>query len=423
MPTTTLTVLPGDDKNKFGFNTEPTQTVNTTRVNQNMDPYGVSTPTTTTGVPDVSAPPAPTMGETLTGIKNEALRIQDILNQRQADEAGSNFATSDFQEGPAFDPYDEEKARRNAIRNQTRLYQSEIDATNQVYDQLLNEARIEGQGRIGSQRAIAARGGLLGSDFAGAQKNRVQNFNTDIQRGIQAERVAAIGAIEGKIRDSVALELQGKREARQLGAEEYTNWLAGKNERKAEYRNQIALDAITQGYDLTALSEEELAELARPAGLKANDLISSYLQLKAQQEAAGAEADLETRKTEAEIRKIEADIASGKLIKMGEGDMLYDPATRETFKNPKTSIPGGGSTPGVDKIYTEKNLPGDVRSDLVDDIMNSSMAKDGTLTVQQLMFSYPEVNLETIQSFYDQFYTPPPEPKGGADGNIWTFWD
>lgn len=317
--------------------------------------------------------PQPSIGEQLSGIKSEALRIQDILNQRQADEAqGSGFVTGEFEEGPAFEPYDEEAARRAAIRNQRRLFQSEIDATNQVYDQLLNEARIEGQGRIGSQRAVAARGGLLGSDFAGAQKDKVQSFNTDIQRGIQAERQAAIGAIEGTVRAAVADELAAKREARALGAEEYSNYLAGKSERKENYKNALIQDLLTQGVDIEDLSEEELAQYLRPAGLKANDVKSAYLRAKAGQEAASAEAGLENRKTEAEIAKIEADIAQGQLKTIGEGTMLYNTATGEMIKNPKTYKPTAPSGLRIGAGVLNQEAVADVHATL-----NESRGEDG----------------------------------------------
>jgi hypothetical protein len=324
-------------------------------------------------VAGLPTPQQPSIGQQLEGIQTEALRIQDILNQRQAGEAGgSGFVTSEFEEGPAFEPFDEEAARRAAIRNQRRLFQSEIDATNQVYDQLLNEARTEGRGRIGSQRAIAARGGLLGSDFAGAQKDKVQSFNTDVQRGIKAERQAAIGAIEGTIRTSVQEELAAKREARQLGAEEYSDFLAGKAARKENYKNALIQDMLTQGIDIESLSEEELAQYLRPAGLKADDVKATYLRAKAGQEATGAAADLETRKTEAEIAKIEADIANGKVITLGEGTMLYNMETGETFKNPKTYKPGSASGLSIGAGVLSQEAVADVHQNL-----NETRGQDG----------------------------------------------
>ena len=43
-------------------------------------------------------------------------------------------------------------------------------------------------------------------------------------------------------------------------------------------------------------------------------------------------------KTEADIRKIDAEIKKGTLIEMSEGGMLYDTVTGKTFKNPKTLL-------------------------------------------------------------------------------------
>lgn len=55
---------------------------------------------------------------------------------------------------------------------------------------------------------------------------------------------------------------------------------------------------------------------------------------------------LEKALKQAQFDKINADIAIGKVIKLNEGDMLYDTTTGTTFKNPKTSIAGGGGGGG-----------------------------------------------------------------------------
>jgi len=237
---------------------------------------------------------------------------------------------------------------RKSQRNQLALHQAEIDATNQVFDQLLNEARLQGQGRLGSQRASAARGGLLGSDFAGSQKNKVEGFNNDINRGIGAERSAAIGAIMGNVRSSVQTEIRDKREARQAGATEYLNFLTRSDERRDNNAALFANDFLSQGQNPADFTDEELTEMLQGSGVSKADLIRNYSSAQASSESAGAETALKTRKTEAEISKIEADIAKGKVISLGEGSMLYNTETGEQFKNPKTYAPktggGGGST-------------------------------------------------------------------------------
>jgi hypothetical protein len=333
-------------------------------------PAPAPTPTASPVEPGVA--PQPTIGETLGGIKTEALRIQDILNQRQASESGAGFATSGFEAGPEYSPFDEEKARREATRNQMKLYQAEIDATNQVYDQMLNEARIQGQGRIGSQRAGAARGGLLGSDFAASQKDKVQGFNTDINRGIQAERSAAIGNIMGTVRRSVQEEIAAKREARQAGAEEYSNYLANKGARRDQYRQSIVQDMLVQGYDPSQFSEEELVEMLDGSGLKPNDIIAEYAQQKNANEAASSAADLEGRKTESEITKNLAQAEAEGFVTLGEGTMLYNPATGEQIKNPKTYKPGSASGLSVGGQTLTQDMVADVHSEL-----NETRGSDG----------------------------------------------
>lgn len=227
---------------------------------------------------------------------------------------------------------DEDKIRRQ----QTKLFQREIDATNQVYKQLLNEARVEGQGRLGSQTAQSARGGLLGSDFGSAQEQKVRDVNTGITTALQNERIAKIGAIQGKIREAVASELTRKREELQTSSK-------ARKELKTNNLKLAASAFLTQGIDPMTLSQEELMAIGQEAGLTPNEIINQYVLDKAEQDTATAKAELGTRKTEAEISKIEADIAKGKVIELAEGGMLYNTETGETFKNPKTYAPTAGS--------------------------------------------------------------------------------
>jgi hypothetical protein len=75
----------------------------------------------------------------------------DAEAQRQADAAKAAYDQT-------IDP--------NAIyAEKTKQYQGQLDALNGVYNDQINQARIRGQGRLGSQTAMQARGGLLGSDF------------------------------------------------------------------------------------------------------------------------------------------------------------------------------------------------------------------------------------------------------------------
>ena len=297
--------------------------------------------------PAPTAAPQPTVQSELDRIKQEALGIQDILNQRAAGEAtigeSLGLVTPTFETGPTFEDLYPDIDENAVRRNQMRLFQQEINATNQLYDEMLAQERLRGQGRLGTQRAISARSGLLGSDFGEANRANVESLNVGQERAIQAERQARIGAIMGTMRKAVADELTEKRQARQQGADNYIKWLASSQERKANNANIAAASFLQAGIDPTTADPAELTAIAQEAGLSTDDIIFQYRQLKANQDAAAAKSELETRKTEAEIAKIEADIAEGKIKTLGEGTMLYNTETGETFKNPKTYAPTAAS--------------------------------------------------------------------------------
>lgn len=294
----------------------------------------------------------PNSGVSLVGNQNATSPVPEPT----VGETLSPFSASSFDSQPSYEdiygkPIDENKI----YQNQLNLFQGQIDATNQVYDQLLGEARLQQTGRLGSQRAISARGGILGSDFSSSQKENVVQYGNDIERGIGAERAAAIGAILGNVRSSAQTELANKRAARQQGAENYLAYLASSSERKKNNITQIAQDLITQGYDPSQLDKKELDAIASEAGVSVQDIISGYAQVKSATDAAATEADQKSRKTEAEIAKIEADIASGKIKTLGEGSILYNTETGEYFKNPKTSAPGTG---GVGTLLAPEEVSG-----------------------------------------------------------------
>lgn len=233
--------------------------------------------------------PEPTIGQSLgmsdqlNSIKTEALRIQEILNGRQAAEAATpRFAAPEADvygdssiesllRSSALGGVDEEAIRRN----QMKLFQKEIDAVNDVYDGYVRDARFEGEGRLGSQRAIGARGGLLGSDFAGAQKDKVQGYNADIISGIQNERTAKVQGILGFARQAAADEIAAKTKAQQEGADSYLAYLGNAQANKANNIQKVASALITQGIDPTQITDE-LTEVASGLGTTVDEIISQY---------------------------------------------------------------------------------------------------------------------------------------------------
>ena len=283
------------------------------------------------GAPLATAPTDPRIGQ-LAAAKTQLQTIQESLNAGL--DSPAELAVGGFQ--GEQDPFDTERQQTLARRAQLALHQTEIDATNQIYDEQLNQARLQGEGRLGSTRAIGARGGILGSDFASSQKQEQITANNAQQRAIQAERQAKLGSIMGEVRSAVFEDMEDRRQAYAMGADQVLNYISGEGTRKEKNVNKFAQAALAQGIDISEMDEEELKEIAGKAGVTVADLTAGYYAAQKAAAAENAESDLKARKTEAEISKIEAGIEQGKLKTIGEGTMLYNTETGEMFKNPKT---------------------------------------------------------------------------------------
>ena len=242
-----------------------------------------------------------------------------------------------------------------AIRTQTLAnFQAEIDSQNQIYADKLRTAQVAGEGRLGSSGAIQARRGLLGSDFGAAQTDTVNAANNDVYAGINAEKGAALAMIQAKIRSAVADEISAKTKAKSEGLDSYVKYLGEGQTRKQENAVKAAQLLLEQKHTMNDLHAEDLKSLLDGYGVTKDQVANEYNKLKNAKDTAEAtakdaasKAQLAGDLTRAQITKIDADIASGKLIKIGEGDMLYDPSTGKTFKNPKTFAPTGSTPTGT----------------------------------------------------------------------------
>lgn len=224
---------------------------------------------------------------------------------------------------------------------QLSLFQKEIDATNAIYADQLASAAIEGRGRLGSTRAKSAREGVLGSDFGEANKEATVGFNRSIESGIQNEKQNAIAGILGKANESANAEIQARRAAQKEGLDQYLQFLGTKNERKDQYKNDLAKTFIEQGITPEEVDPKELNKIAKNYGLKTNDIISTYKSQKKAADDAKAEADAKARKE------------NSFNLSEGQDRYEYDPITGEynlVASKAKTYAPkdGGGGMSGAD---------------------------------------------------------------------------
>lgn len=224
---------------------------------------------------------------------------------------------------------------------QLSLFQKEIDATNAIYADQLASAAIEGRGRLGSTRAKSAREGVLGSDFGDANKEATLGFNRSIETGIQNEKQSKIAGILGKANESASAEINARRAAQKEGLDQYLQFLGTKNERKQQYKTDLAKTFIDQGITPEEVDPKELNKIAKNYGLKTNDIITTYQSQKKAADDAKAEADAKARKE------------NSFNLSEGQSRYEYDPITGEYTQvafQPKTYAPkdGGGGVSGAE---------------------------------------------------------------------------
>ena len=99
------------------------------------------------------------------------------------------------------------------------MFQGEIDALNSVYADQKRAESLAGANRVGSNTAIEARRGLLGSDFGTAGANAVVAANTEAQNAIDNKHNLDIQGVYGKIATAAAAAATNRVSAAQKGAD------------------------------------------------------------------------------------------------------------------------------------------------------------------------------------------------------------
>lgn len=125
-------------------------------------------------------------------------------------------------------------------------------------------------------------------------------------------------------RTSAASEIAAKRQAREEGGKAYLDYLAGQQTRKQENASKAAQILLLNNKTPDDITDAELAQ----AKINRNDLMLAYSGIKSQQEAEQAKADLEEKKINAEIARMEAQtivdkVRAGELYE--EGGRIYQP--------------------------------------------------------------------------------------------------
>lgn len=243
-----------------------------------------------------------------------------------------------------------------AIRDRvTKQLQMETDAINRIYDEKLRVARIGGESALGSNAAISARRGLLGSDFGTAQNAKVLENNAAVYGGIDAERAASIGALTSKGAGMIRDEIAEKNRLKQQDTANYITFLGQQETRRTSRTKDAATRALSSGIDLSVLAAGDLKAIADSYQISPDALMQEYTSSKKVRDDAKLAADKAAAKEKREADEAALDLEKKRYITLSDGVTLYDTKTNkvvaENVKNfapkapPKGPLPIGKGTP------------------------------------------------------------------------------
>lgn len=280
-------------------------------------------------------------------------------------------ATKGFSFDAENDPYSEVSSYYKNMMNQNvdpdqifqdklRQWQGYMDSLKGVYAQKVDEVRQQGMGRLGTNRAAQARGGLLGSDFGAAQTNTINDYTEKQVDTVNQELQSKIQQLMGEISQDASAELAAKREAMNKGADAYTEFITKGQERKKAQLSKAAGLMLGSGItDISQVKPENLKEIATKIGVPQSDITYAFNLEKATRAAEQAKIDRESQ------------------FSLSEGQARYDKngkliASRAKTYAPKdTGVTVGSSSsslvsqPGYSKLNAKQKNQADSLNNLV----------------------------------------------------------
>ena len=308
-------------------------------------PYGSYLATPTPVTPAVPATPAnPVAAVTIPG---------DNSGQNNTDIATLNSGVGNA------NPTDSERS------SATAMFQGEIDAVNAMYATERAKNITEGQNRIGSVQANNFASGMAGSNFGTANNDNMVSKNNDVLSAEDAKHSADIAAVYGKISTEANTIAKNRYDAARGTADDAIKAIQNAPAQQDAFVNKTAQWMVDQGIDPSKVTPDQLKgyidqiNSANPRyKATAADLNTAY--------TAAAQAKAKTTadsvKSQADIDKINADIATGKRdaakpIEVGGYIYKYDTTKNQWVNSGKavsTAAPHGTTTTTGD-ITTDVN--------------------------------------------------------------------
>lgn len=315
--------------------------------------------------------------------------------------------------------YDRPQDAESIYQDKLAKQQSEIDAQNNIYNDMLNRSRIQNAPtyarRLGSTASLAVNQGLTGSNVGEGIQRDVEQSNMQEQAMqealIEEKRAQAIAGIKGEIRKSAEATMAANIEANRQGVDARIKRLTvdGPAEKKASARRAVK-GLLAAGIDVSKMTDEEKRSYLDGIGISSSDWNAITgeevaVQTKAKEDAE--KAKLENEKTRAETNNLinkndfeAAQKALDRALEQKKIDVQWYNAESSRISATKES--GTGS----EKNYDAKTIPSDVKKELFSDIesnanMGGTFSGTKKKTLNEFITAYPEINTDYLTALYE----------------------
>ena len=242
--------------------------------------FGGNAPASTGGI-QLGPDGQPVLGEDFSYTLTPEQRAEEEARKRE----------QEYYKKEARQKIDREEIMRNALRQ----FQGEIDAVNAVFADKIAQAKLEGEDRLGSDRAANFNAGAVNSTFGEASKQRVLEFNRSKESAIQNEKLNLISQINSAARALGDKFYAEKKAAKEAGLESYMASLLSSKEAKTSIAREVAKNMITANIAPENMTEKQLKTIAKSAGVSVELIKNSFTTVKTEIEEAQAEADRKAR--------------------------------------------------------------------------------------------------------------------------------
>lgn len=280
-------------------------------------------------------------------------------------------------------PVNEDQIRSDTLKQ----FQAEIDATNELYAQKLRDAQVTGAGRIGSNTAVQARRGLLGSDFGAAETDTVNNGNTQVYNGINDEKNAAIQAILSKSNNAATTAIAAKNTAMEQGLDARLKYYQDADTRAKSNASDAATFIYNQGVGLSDLTPDQIKTTAANYGITPDQLTAAYNSVKTSGDAAkvkaakdaevsvGAGSDVYALQPDGTLKKLASGSTSDTKV-LGTGQILYSKNADGTYSQSAAGPAKTAAAPAAAKPLVSNGKT--ISKDQIGQINSAMEANKGT---------------------------------------------